>query len=113
MADQAINGVPIQFNDHRVVKPEDKSELEALFGMIEEQIKELTGLGVTVNRVLASSLPEPPKFYISFNHETPMFKTRLELEKELWDVGNDMGQGGKNISFYATKRVTKTEGWQV
>jgi len=77
---------------------------------IPEERALLEGLGVMVKKVVFPSGDEPGRYYISFKPEAPMFKVRIALEKEGWDVGNDVG---KDLSFYASKRVVRSKGWQV
>jgi hypothetical protein len=83
---------------------------DALVKRVKEEIAELEQHPLTVTRVM---VPEegPPKYNIAFNKDTPMFKTRLELEKLYYDVGQRMN--GTMLAFYATKRVEKSEGWKV
>lgn len=99
-------GIPTSLPDNMELSPE-------LTDQMNSDIADLKALGVEVTGAAYNSLDAPPRYMIRFNAEEPMFKTRMRLEKELWDVGQNMGQGGKNLSFYAIRRVTKSEGWQV
>ena len=77
---------------------------------IRKEQAELEGYGVTVKQISMANADDIPKYYIDFPPEKPMFQSRLVLEGEGWDVGQSMG---RNLSFYASKRLVKSKGWAV
>lgn len=102
MSDMSLD-IPIQYDG------KGKAPADAL-KTAEEQVAELEREALAVTRVI---IPEagPAKYFIRFTSTTPMYKTRLRLEELQYDVGNKMQQS--ELSFYATKRVEKKEGWGV
>lgn len=78
---------------------------------IKEQKDLLETLGVTVGGVHIREPMSPPRFSITFPKDQPSFKIRGLLEREHFDVGQQMVDGGKKLQFYATRRLVKTDGW--
>lgn len=98
--------VPVSFTDDSKLTP-------ALIERINEQVAELEQVGVTVQKAHLVTADEPPKYFIAFNPDHQLYKTRIALEKEGWDVGQGLGAGGRELAFYATRRVTQSKGWEV
>ena len=84
---------------------------DAVRSEIEQQSEEIESVGVGIDRIVVRAGGGPPRFFISFPPDTPSYMSRQKLELKKFDVGQQMG--GKMLSFYVTRRVTKGEGWQV
>ena len=80
-----------------------------LHQQIAEQRADIEGCGVTVTAVRVPSGGGSPRFAVAFRSDTPMYKARMALEAQRYDVGQEMN--GPALSFYVTKRVTPGEGW--
>lgn len=98
--------VPVSFTDDSELTPR-------IIELVNEQVAELEGIGVTVKKAHLVTADEPPKYFIAFNPDYQLYKTRIALEKEGWDVGQALASGGRELSFYATRRVTQSKGWEV
>lgn len=77
--------------------------------IIMKQQSEIEALGVEVKKVTVRDGGAPPRFQIAFNPGEPSADARMRLEEKHYDVGHNLG--GKNLSFYVTKRVEQTKGW--
>lgn len=78
---------------------------------VEAELLELEDVEIKVWVATVYSDGTPPKYTIEFTEGVPMYKTRLILEKKLYDVGQKIS--GMKMTFYVTKRVEKKEGWSV
>lgn len=84
---------------------------EELTSIGTKQKAEIEQLGIGVTRIHAVGPGTPLRFYIRFPVGIPQFQMRAKLEALLYDVGQKLGD--KELSFYATKRIQQTGGWEV
>lgn len=82
---------------------------EALENTAVSQRKQLEDLGLSVTGIHMSDEDAPPRFLVQFPPGKPSFQIRTMVEAKGFDIGQQMGE--KMLRFYATKRVTKTNGW--
>lgn len=104
MSDMAQTILGIPFTSDLPVSLNQISEQE-----LKDQKEELERLGVSVTGIHVVEPMSPTRFFIRFKPGVPSFQTRTSLEKEGWDVGQQMGD--KMLKFYATKRAVKGAGW--
>lgn len=84
---------------------------DEMLDLILDQELEISAAGVQVVSVEIRDGGAPPRFHIKFPPDIPSAMTRAQLEEKRYDVGQNLG--GKNLSFYVTKRVEQTKGWSV
>ena len=101
---QAIADLPLTTDADLTVDP-------PLVKLVTDQKAELIALGCTPTSVHVSGGGVPPRFFITFQPGVPSFQVRGKLEEKQYDIGQQMGE--KILRFYASKRVTKGEGWTV
>ena len=95
-----------------VVENEDGTEVEdSMVVFVLKELSDIEETGVEVTKILIRSDGGPPRFQVNFRKGEPMVNARMALEKKYYDVGQNLN--GRNISFYVTKRVEQTKGWQV
>jgi hypothetical protein len=81
----------------------DRSRLEA-------EIAELNQLGLPISSFQLPPDAGPPRYDFSFPEGELQYKTRHKLEAAGFDVGQHMVD--RRLSFYLSRRVHSSEGWQ-
>jgi len=104
MAEQILLGVPLTTDFPVPIDEGFEKETAAQKDELEK-----FGLGVTGIHILGEGAA--PRFFIEFPPGKPSFEIRARLEASQYDVGQQMGD--KMLRFYATKRVKRSDGWQV
>jgi hypothetical protein len=95
----------------RVDNPAEVDPSKEEWQAIQEQEKDISAAGVEIVSIELRDGGAPPRFHIKFLPDKPSAITRAQLEEKRYDVGQNLG--GKNLSFYVTKRVEQTKGWSV
>jgi hypothetical protein len=93
-----------------VITIEKPAELTpSLRSRVEGEVGELKPIGVKIEKVVIPGDGGPPRYHFKFPEDSPSWKVRLQIEEKHFDVGHVMGQ--KELSFFATRRTTETDGW--
>jgi hypothetical protein len=77
---------------------------------IEREGAELLALGLQIARIVLPA-EGAPRYEFFFPSGELQYKTRLRLEQAGFDVGQHVGS--QQLTFYATRRSERSDGWAV
>jgi len=92
------------------VDAKDVPGIERNRARLEAEIAELDQLGLHISRFQLPPDGGAPRYDFSFPDGELQYKTRHKLEAAGFDVGQQMVE--RRLSFYLSRRVQRSEGWQ-
>ena len=109
---RAQAGLRIQIAGHEIAVSADNGDcIEREKERIEREATELSALGVRITRLVLPGDGGAPRYEFAFPEGELQYKTRLRIEKAGFDVGQRMGS--HELTFYASRRTERSDGWAV